>query len=816
MKRRIQYKYLLFFFSVAGHAAPLLDGTASIIYRPSNVVFHAAGGAQSKVQGFTLLSGGFTILPDASAIFDTAFTVSGPIDLRDTGTLILNADLYLASNVTLSSGGTISGQNNTIFLGGSLSVPASKIFHIRTNTVIDGQGHTINMGDYAQLFIDNNVTLTLQNIVLRSGQKTNVFPPVRCAGPSSQLVLDNIILEPQGDIPFYQGKMYIYDNVIFTGTSAFVYTSPQSSFITSGASLLFDKTTTFSFAPSTTSNNQIIMNDATSKIILDGASLKVTATGMMLSAGMLLFDNKVLLDTLNGSSYMSTISTATAWVMSIESTFWGSVSWHPSGRFLATHGNSCIRLYSFNGTTFRSLSTLYYGYPYTLSWSPDGCFLAVALSNSSFTIYSFNGSILTLVASKVYGGFIRSISWSPDGQYIAIGGTSATNGGSSGFSNTNELRVYYFNGNTVTSLSTASQGMGTDIYITAWDPSGNYLAEGSATPPVNGGFGASSKNANGGSSNGVNRDCLRIYKFLSTTFTLTPVSSITYGGGVHGLAWSPDSSYITIAGFSASVGDPVQGHSYNMTNSSDLIRVYKFSYNATTPAYSLTPITSRGYGSWIYQGVGWSPDGKSIAYCGGGATSGGNTGFNDTNLLRIYIFDGTTLIPASSYAIQGTGGYNCKWHPMGNPLVVGVASQNGGSMYFNGVFPNYYPARLSQALSNSLVLGISFVTNAWYGSASEPAKRYDKTNYINDLIIQQNGALSVTANNATFGDPASGVAKTLSITFRNGATVTCLENSSITLTAAQVLSYTGSLSLKAKVLSAARVEIRGKVFDKTI
>ena len=91
--------------------------------------------------------------------------------------------------------------------------------------------------------------------------------------------------------------MFVNNDVKFTGTSAFVYRSPMASFITSGAHLFFDNSTTFSVAPATftdcpysikstyTANNFIRMADQTSQIIFDGCSFFTTMTGCRFGTG---------------------------------------------------------------------------------------------------------------------------------------------------------------------------------------------------------------------------------------------------------------------------------------------------------------------------------------------------------------------------------------------------------------------------------------------------------------------------------------------------------------------------------------------------
>jgi len=745
-------KFIILFILLAAvcQAAPFLDGTSSLVYSSVHKVFHAAGGAQSKVQGFVFLDNGFTILPDASAVFDTSVPVFGAIDLRETGTMTLANDLMLGSNVTLSSGGGLSGNGNSLILGNNLTLPTTKILHIMSDTKIDGQGHTLTMGELGQIFVDNNVTLTLQNMVFKSGYKTAVFPPVRCAGPGSKCALDNVVIQPTGDISFYQGQLYIHNNVFFTGTSALVYTSSQSSFITSGATLYFDKSTTFSFMPCTMSNQQIIMADVTSKLVLDGASLNVSNTGMRLNNGMLLCDNKVSLDSVSGYS-LATLTTATSGY------FLGSYSgdgnymkirWHPSGKYFACVGgsNNCpIKVYAFNpitNTTTTVCNASFSGYPFALDWSPDGRY--VAFCGGQLYIYSFNGTALAQIAnpSLTNSANAYNLAWSPDGRYLAVGcnGTNPS------------LQIFKFNGVTTTGSVTAA--ITNEVSNITWHPSGAYIAFGYKTSTYN----------------------TLIYSFNGTSLSQVSDSG-NPGSASYAADFSPDGNYIAIG------GDPGSAIIYNALSLS-------------------SSICTKAYGA-VVRCAKWSPEGKMLAIVG------------DNNLVRIFMFSGSALLPFIDCVLSPapTKIMDVAWHQTGKYLA--VMGKDATNFYYYIVSPGYV-SPTTQALSKSIVFGCKFVSSAWYGHPSDVSKRYNETDYINKLIFDQGGALTVTANGATFGDPASGVVKRLSITFISGTTINCVENGTTTSSAAEVAALTGPASLKVKLLSGARVEIRGQVYDASV
>ena len=188
----------------------------------------------------------------SSVFMDTCISVSGPIDLRETNTIVLlQSDLALDNGVTFSSGGSIYGYDRAVILGGDLTIPAGKIIHIGGRIMFEGNGNRLILGKSAQLFIDTNATLTLKNLVLQNTQNNPGNPPVQCAASGSQLCMDNVELALASDFYFNRGQFFIHNDVAFTGTSALVYRSCQPSFITSGAKLFFDVGTTFSVSPAT-------------------------------------------------------------------------------------------------------------------------------------------------------------------------------------------------------------------------------------------------------------------------------------------------------------------------------------------------------------------------------------------------------------------------------------------------------------------------------------------------------------------------------------------------------------------------------------
>ena len=223
-------------------------------------------------------------------MFDTWIMVLGSIDLRETGSLVLNQSLNLGSAFTFTSGGNILGCGHAIIMGGDLTLADTgfvRVLHVRNDLILDGQGKTFIVGDRAQLFVDSNVSLTLRHMTLRTSPKSAATPAIRLASTGTSRTLENVNIELGADFEFRQGQFYIVGDVVVSGTSALRYTSPMRSYITSHATLYFDYGTTLSVAPMSytldrayTNNRSIAtdflyMADASSNLYLNGCTLKV-------------------------------------------------------------------------------------------------------------------------------------------------------------------------------------------------------------------------------------------------------------------------------------------------------------------------------------------------------------------------------------------------------------------------------------------------------------------------------------------------------------------------------------------------------------
>jgi hypothetical protein len=675
-----------------------LNGTASVVFKNQHHVFNNG----EIAQGYVRLNNGFTIVNGAAASLDTVVSVSGDIDLRQFGTMNLLTDLIFDSGVTITQSGRINGRGHGIVLNGNLTIPASKILHFTGDTFIDGNGATLELKEHAQLQIDANATLTLRNLTFKNTRNSLFSGPIRINSSSSKLAFDNVILNPIGDMPFSFGKIYIHNDVIFSGTSALVYYSSSPLFVAPHSRFLFDISTAFSFAPTgTDAKNLFILQDRTSTLHLNGCTLNTTASGMQITKGNLILENKVILNTLNSSTF-STLTSVTSFRYQDTS----RARWSPSGKYLAIVGGktsagsirSQLIICSFNGTSLTVTTSRDYGYGTLASmvavdWSPDEQYIVVGGISASggahtgfaagntdlLRVFQFNGTTLTGIASfqPVSGGTVYSTEFSPDGQYIAAGLEFPTT--------SDELAIYSFNGTTLSlidDIDWGADGAGTRILDLGWHPSGQYIAC-------------------GGSYAGGIGDEFKIFSFNGTT--ISSVTSKSYGGGtgqIHAVRWHPSGTSIAIGGrFQTAVGG---------FTATEQLRLYNF--NGTT----LSALTGKAYGSRI-NGISWNPNGTTLLIGGFSPASGG--GFADTNEIRLYSFDSSTLNPVVSvdYSIIGGSVVNHpNWRADGEYFALGGINPSAVGGFVNNDDVRIYKldftfSNVAQSFNNGLVFGNSSV-----------------------------------------------------------------------------------------------------------
>ena len=206
-----------------------------------------------------------------------------------------------------------------------------------------------------------------------------------------------------------------------------------------------------------------------------------------------------------------------------------SVSWSPDGTYLAygsdvnASGQEVGVLY-FDGSSLSAITTATFEYNENITsvdWSPDGKYLAVGagVGTTEVGVFSFNGSILSLIDTFDHDARVNSVAWSPDGKCLAYG-SNDTSG--------EEVGILYFDGLSLSGPIAVFQHS-EDVRFVSWSPDGKYLvlvSEGTSDSEVE----VLAFNPSSGS--------------VSTA--LTSVKRYEADNNVYAVDWSPDGRYIAI------------------------------------------------------------------------------------------------------------------------------------------------------------------------------------------------------------------------------------------------------------------------------
>lgn len=278
----------------------------------------------------------------------------------------------------------------------------------------------------------------------------------------------------------------------------------------------------------------------------------------------------------------------------------------------------------------------------SVSWSVGSEYLAggsyETSSNNELKIYYFDGNVLTTTQSIEIDTNVYSIAWHPDHLYLAVGVRSSSG---------RELRIFRLNVSNGTFSVTDDRDHGSRrVYAVEWHPSGNYLLIGKR----------------GGGSNE-----LIMYSFNSSNGLLTDLTAADLSPSrdvsVNAISFSPDGSHVVV------------GTERESSSGGNELIVYNFNGSTLTESATQNPNTN-------VLSVAWNPVyDEYIA-----------AGYNDgSQRLRLFKYDsvGESLTDLSSaYVGEDNAVESVHWHPSGQYLAVGTddgISSRLDIYYFNNI-----------------------------------------------------------------------------------------------------------------------------------
>jgi hypothetical protein len=151
---------------------------------------------------------------------------------------------------------------------------------------IEGNNNIIDVTNAGVLTVAPNSSLLLKNMTLK-GVGDSV---ITCFDTTGTVQLHNVTWVQSSTTTFATGSLQINGEVLFAGTSPFVYQSNQPCTVQSNATWIFDTGMTFSYAPFSNNNNLIQLSDSSSVLYFNAASLFASAVGMQLTKGTVVVD----------------------------------------------------------------------------------------------------------------------------------------------------------------------------------------------------------------------------------------------------------------------------------------------------------------------------------------------------------------------------------------------------------------------------------------------------------------------------------------------------------------------------------------------
>ncbi len=655
-----------------------IDGTAGIQYVNVNQVFPKG---ISLANGFVRFNNGITIADQTHAQLDTFITVSGGLDIRNTGTLDLLSDLYLSSHFTFSTsdtiGGFIKGRGNTIHFGGNVTLQQGKMLQFIDDTIIDGGGKIFSLGAFSQLLVDHNVTLTLRNMTFKNTHNSVGRPSIRLMSPGSKLALQDVKFAMADEFAFHEGQLFIHDDVMVTGTSMFSYRSAAHCHIDTQSTLLFDKGTTYFHYPKTTLNNQLYMQDVSSILAFNNSTLLATHTGMQITRGTLCFDNGVTVSSF--AAYPNKV----AGISLLGSTVIDTDFPAPSG------------------SDFKCQS----------HWSHDQRFSALAEGNH-LEVYSVGPSSIISKVAITDSDFscINSIAWSHDDRHILLAGQSITGSGL--------LKVYDFTLDNLVINAVVNNTLFSEYFSGEWSHDNNYIILAGNTPGIAGAPGRHATYALNGSSlslveqaadidtstlvgvalsddnryvaisgiSSTGTGIIKVYSFNAGIVTLiasTCTDATFFACG--SCAWSADNNYLFVSGVA---GTGALGTMFSK------LGVYRFS---GTGLLLIDSCTNTDWSAELkLRSMSLSPDGRNVVI--GGQTAGLN------GALRIFEFTGSSLVKLADVSDSAVTAYRgVDFSPDGKFLFVeGETSTNVSRSLYH---VNYCHDTSAQGFCNGIIFG---------------------------------------------------------------------------------------------------------------
>jgi len=166
--------------------------------------------------------------------------------------------------------------------------------------VLNGGGNIFEFSEDASIILSDGAELILEDMKIKNVSGTKIA----CAGNDSVITLRDVAWVQDGNYTFTLGSLQLKNDVSMSGDYIFAYQSTQTSTLLSKSTLELDLGFTFSYNPVGVDSKTLIqMEDGTSILALNGATLHTTDCGLKLTKGRI----KVLRDSFLSSELTATV-----------------------------------------------------------------------------------------------------------------------------------------------------------------------------------------------------------------------------------------------------------------------------------------------------------------------------------------------------------------------------------------------------------------------------------------------------------------------------------------------------------------------------
>jgi len=230
--------------------------------------------------------------------------------LLNGGTIVLNRDMDCYGVVGFPDFGTVDlvsqelylqrmdcTQTGSIYWDGSSGgiiklnsqVSLSSTWTFSKDVIIEGNNRYLDLEDSGAIVVERGSTLTLKDITIRgvSGNK------LRCLDDSGRIILNNVVLEMNGNYTFDKGALEFYNDFFLSGGYTFSYDSAMTSTVHTDSDLFMGGRSVLYIGRKTaTSPNQPLDFETVglSNITFDYATLAVNPFGLTIKNGYVYAD----------------------------------------------------------------------------------------------------------------------------------------------------------------------------------------------------------------------------------------------------------------------------------------------------------------------------------------------------------------------------------------------------------------------------------------------------------------------------------------------------------------------------------------------